>query len=86
MIVALSFCETRRISSRVARKGKSGTYPTLPHKANTGDLSRFVGAILTVRIKHSEQHMSWQFADSCADFLMRNNSFIFFVQKIDDTR
>ena len=44
MIVALSFCETRRISSRVARKEKSGTYPTSPHKAHTGDLSQFVGA------------------------------------------
>ena len=45
MIVALSFCETRRISPCVARKGKSGTYPTSPHKAHTGDLSRFVSHV-----------------------------------------
>ena len=44
MIVALSFCEKSPVSPRFAQKEKTGTYPTLPHKANTGDLSRFVGA------------------------------------------
>ena len=31
-------------SPRVARNKKSGNYPTSPDKADTGDLSRFVGA------------------------------------------
>ena len=35
---------TRPVSPCVARKKKSGKYPTLPNKADTGDLSRFVGA------------------------------------------
>ena len=44
MIVALSFSEAPYFAPCRA-KGKIGhTYPTLPHKAQTGDLSQFVGA------------------------------------------
>ena len=36
---------TRPVSPRVAQKEKWGTYPTLPNKAHTDDLSRFVGGV-----------------------------------------
>ena len=38
----------RPVSPRVARNKKSGKYPTSPNKANTVDLSRFVGGNVTL--------------------------------------
>ena len=50
----------RPVSPRVARKKKSGKYPTSHNKAHTGDLSRFVG--------RKKQRIDWHNANLCAVF------------------
>ena len=49
---------TRPVSPCVARKKKSGKYPTSHNKAHTADLSRFVG--------RKKQRIDWHNANLCA--------------------